>query len=126
MTATFERTFHAAQVRFVKLENVFRVFGSSAARRCVERVDRFALIGGDNSFCFQNGSRAHSGFGGNAFVNLRTDGRQHIETLLGKTVDIGDGISSCGDRLRFLRFDLRQRRVPPEQRRADILRAARH
>ena len=59
-----------------------RVLGSAAASRCEISHYRLAVICRNHAARLANGLRAHRRLDRNAFVNLRLDGRHHVETLV--------------------------------------------
>src|SRR5688500_15400979 len=108
MTMSLERAFDTAKVGLIRIENILDVLGSAAAGRSEVRHDRFTLICRDHPARLAYRLRSHLRLDRDALINLRPNGRYHIEALSAVRVRVCYGISASGDRLRLLRFEMRE------------------
>ena len=105
MSPSFQGAFDALKIRLAFIKNVAAVFRPSAARRRKIRHDRFAVIRRDNSPRLLHRHRPHLRLDRDAFIHLRIDGRDHIETLRPISPDIGYRVGPSRHRLRLLSLD---------------------
>src|SRR5690349_9359341 len=102
---SLKRTFNAAEVWLAFIKDIFGVLSPAAARRCIESVDRFAVVSRDDSAGFVDGPGAHRGLDRDALIDLRPDGRQQIKPAIAKAIDVCDSVGAGGDGLSLLRFE---------------------
>src|SRR5260370_10037901 len=74
----FGGAFASAEIGHGVVENIFRVFGASATRRSIERVNGLTIVRGDNSARFLDRSGRHRMFAGQSAINLRARRWQQV------------------------------------------------
>ena len=94
------------QVRHLLLEDVLRVLGSAAARGAVERVDRLAVVGGDDAARFGDGLGGERIFGARAEVHLARVGGADVVALVLELPHVSLDVGARRDGLRLERLEL--------------------
>src|SRR6185369_14216979 len=89
------------------VEDLFRIFRATTTRRRVERVDRFAIVSGDQAARFVDRACREWVFRSESAIHLRARGGQNVETLRHELSAIPERVCASSDRLRLQRLDRR-------------------